>query len=238
MDTNINNIFNLTTLSPGAERLLLTLVYYAGANSVCFPSQETLMRALKISKKTVLRRYVNELYNANLVSYQKSFTSRKLASGKTTPMPQIKYFVVNNQLYYSNGDDSNRLYINFSARKLPAGTFQKVTGTIHNSYKNSTEPLQQKNQEEKQSSYKVFIIQFNRKYGTNLFPTFGKQAAAIKRILASYSESDIWECAEWLSNNKWWREHGFDFTSIQSQIGKYKMSDRSDNSPLKGYRHA
>lgn len=85
-------------------------------------------------------------------------------------------------------------------------------------------------QEGTHSSYKELVLQFNRKYSTDLFPTFGKQAASIKKILQSYSIEDLWACAEWLSKNKWWKDHGFDFTSIQSQISKYKMSVQSDKS--------
>jgi hypothetical protein len=85
--------------------------------------------------------------------------------------------------------------------------------------------------------YKLLVIQFNKKYATNLFPSFGKQAAAIKRILQSYTEADIWGCAEWLSKDSFWKLKGFDFSTIQTQISKYKMiSQRKENEY--GYRNA
>lgn len=84
-----------------------------------------------------------------------------------------------------------------------------------------------KNKEPKSPSlYKPLVIQFNRKFGTNLFPTFGKQVSAIKRILQSYTEADIWACADWLSTDPFWKAKGFDFSTIQSQISKYKMTSQ------------
>lgn len=71
------------------------------------------------------------------MSYQKYLTSKKLANGRVVPAPQIKYFLVSDKLYLTNGDDTNSLYLNLSSRELPLGTDQKVTGTIHKSYKNS-----------------------------------------------------------------------------------------------------
>ena len=92
-------------------------------------------------------------------------------------------------------------------------------------YKNidTEEPIQ----EEKTKTslpYKALIVEFNRRYSTNLFPTFGKQAKAIKVILQSYTESDIWACSEWLSKDQFWKQKGFDFSTIQSQLAKYKMT--------------
>lgn len=82
-----------------------------------------------------------------------------------------------------------------------------------------------KNKEPKSSlPYKSLVLQFNRKYATNLFPTFGKQAASLKRILQSYTEEDIWKCAEWLSKDSFWAGKGFDFGTILSQIAKWKLS--------------
>ena len=154
---------------------------------------------------------------------------------KVVPTHQIKYFIVSDKLYLTNGNDSNRLYINFSSREGPVGTIQKVTAIIHNTVSKDTGD---KTQESNVASpYKSLVIEFNRTYGTNLFPMFGKQAASIKKILQSYTEADIWACAEWLTRDRFWKEKGFDFATIQSQIAKYKMSLRNDK-PQEVYRDA
>lgn len=242
------------TLSPGAERLFLTLIYFAGVKGECFPSQETLLKALKITRKPVLRRYLNELAAHNLVSYKLSHTSKRLSSGKVIPAPQIKYFVVSNKLYFTTTEGSNGMNINFSSREGYPATNDSVPVTIQkNTYKNMEgkttvfppgveQPLRYQKPSKTEnpkslSPYKPLVVAFNQKYATNLFPTFGKQAAAIKKILQSpfYTEADIWNCAEWMKKG-WFKDKGFDFSTILSQIGKYKMSHQKDSSPLKGYR--
>lgn len=85
------------------------------------------------------------------------------------------------------------------------------------------------------SPYKALIVQFNQKYATDLFPTFGKQAGAIKSILKSYPEADIWECADWLSKIPFWKSAGIDFTTILSQIGKWKTSKSVNNDWRKAF---
>ena len=46
---------------------------------------------------------------------------------------------------------------------------------------------------------------------------------AIAIILKSYTEQDIWDCAEWLAKQDYWRDKGIDFTIIRSQIAKFKQ---------------
>ncbi len=70
---------------------------------------------------------------------------------------------------------------------------------------------------------KELVAQFNALYNTKLLG-YGKQGHALKVILGSYTETEMWACAEWLAHDPFWKSKGFDFTTIQSQIAKYKMS--------------
>jgi len=225
MDTE-DKAFNIMELSPGAERLLLTLIYYAGTKGVCYPSQATLMKAIGINNKYALKKYVEELRKHNLVSCKTQLTSRKIHVGKTIPARQINYSLVSCKLYFTNSDDSNRLYLNLSSRKLHPATLQNTTGTIHNTVSKDTVDKQKDPLIQKSSlmSYKELISSFNRKYSTNLFPTAAKQTKAIKSILNGFTVNEMWQCAEWLLKDSFWSSKGFDFVTILSQIAKWKQT--------------
>jgi len=103
----------------------------------------------------------------------------------------------------------------------------------HEDSKNSKESKDPKSR----GVYLQSVIAFNQKYSTNLFPTMGKQTISIKRILSGYSEAEMWACADWLSKDTFWKQKGFDFSTILSQMAKWKVS-QSQRKEAHGYVNA
>lgn len=90
-------------------------------------------------------------------------------------------------------------------------------------------------QEDTSLPVKSLVAQFNQRYNTKLL-NYGKNGSALKGILGSYSQSDMWACADWLAADAFWAKKGFDFSTIQSQIARWKMA--TSRKPKEVYRDA
>lgn len=174
-----------------------------------------------------VKRYLPKLINKGMV---------KIVGSKTRTGGTVKVYQVVT-LGVTGGYTSPKLSVTDRSVSVTHSTLsvtEPATKSLqpNNLKPNIKKPLRTKetikNQGPKSSlPYKALVLLFNKKYSTNLFPTFGKQSGAIKKILQSYGESDIWSCAEWLAKDSFWSLKGFDFGTILSQIGKWKQSQAS-----------
>lgn len=144
--------FNLMKLSPGAIKLLMTLIAYNGFNSECFPSEATLLSSLGIKNKYSLHNYLEELVKNKLVSYKLLFTTAEGSNGKKYQKPYKSYVVASYKMLLTTIDGTNTLNLDLSSGKLLSATLQDVTGNNTYMYEKTENSLLSLTQEQK---YKI-----------------------------------------------------------------------------------